>query len=275
MAEFPGLTLWTDSYLADTRHLSTEEHGAYLLLLMEAWRRPGCDLPDDDAELARMSGLPLDRWVEIKPRILAFWKLDKRSRKLTQKRLNVERRYMMDRRAMQRDKAAKRWKKTENDDAAAKPRQCRGNAPTPTPTPTPTPKNKRETDVSLLRDRPAKPDPLARFEEFWDAYPHRGGAKKGKAAAIKAWARAIKSGADPEAILVGAAAYHRDAMVLRGFAKDPATWLNQQGWTDEIEPPDGPERMNGHHEIRQETPEEYEARMSELKARMLRHRQTH
>ena len=57
MAEFPALALWTDAYLADTRHLSTLEHGAYLLLMMEAWRRPHCDLPDDDRVLARLAGL--------------------------------------------------------------------------------------------------------------------------------------------------------------------------------------------------------------------------
>jgi hypothetical protein len=42
MAEFPALPLWTDAYLGDTRHLSQSEHGAYLLLLITAWRTPNC-----------------------------------------------------------------------------------------------------------------------------------------------------------------------------------------------------------------------------------------
>lgn len=39
MAEFPALPLWTDAYLADTAHLSYEEHGLYFHILMTMWRR--------------------------------------------------------------------------------------------------------------------------------------------------------------------------------------------------------------------------------------------
>ena len=53
MAQFPVLPLWTDAYLGDTTHLTTIEHGAYMLLLMVSWRSPDCRLPDDDAMLAR------------------------------------------------------------------------------------------------------------------------------------------------------------------------------------------------------------------------------
>lgn len=136
MAEFPAMPLFTDAYLADTRHLTTEEHGAYLLLLMEAWRRPKCDLPDDDRLLSRLTGLPIDRWQEIKPIVMAFWKRDGRSATFRQKRLSAERIYVADKTKMQRDRAAKRWNKTKKDDAAALPDGCQSDAPTPTPTPT-------------------------------------------------------------------------------------------------------------------------------------------
>lgn len=132
MAEFPALTLWTDAYLSDTRHLSTVEHGAYLLLLMEAWRRPHCDLPDDDKILSRLAGLSIDEWVEIKETVMAFWKRDGRSKTWSQKRLSLERGKAKVRSKSQSDKAAKRWYKTKKRDAAAKPNRCPDDASTAT-----------------------------------------------------------------------------------------------------------------------------------------------
>ena len=134
MADFPALMLWTDKYLADTRHLTTLEHGAYLLLIMEAWRRPNCDLPDDEKMLARMAGLSADEWSTIKDTVMAFWDRDGRRKVWRQKKLSSERDYVTKKRRSQQEKAAKRWNKTESPDAAAQPQQSRGNAPTPTPT---------------------------------------------------------------------------------------------------------------------------------------------
>lgn len=53
MADFPAMPLWTDAYIADTRHLSDAEHGRYLLMLMDMWRSPGCRFPNDRAWLER------------------------------------------------------------------------------------------------------------------------------------------------------------------------------------------------------------------------------
>lgn len=151
MADFPALPVFTDAYLADTRHLSTEEHGAYLLLLMEAWRRPECNLPDDDKLLSRLCGLPLSRWQEIKGTILAFWVRDGRRKTWTQKRLLKERSYVAQKSALRRDSAAKRWNKTKNDDANAMQSECKTDAPTPTPTPT------YSVDKSTGADAPVDP----------------------------------------------------------------------------------------------------------------------
>ncbi|WP_082524121.1 DUF1376 domain-containing protein [Methylobacterium sp. Leaf399] len=73
MSKFPYLPLCVDAYRNDTPHLSLEEHGAYLTLIMLAWRSPGCRLPDDDVKLARMLGITAKKWAGLKPAIMAFW----------------------------------------------------------------------------------------------------------------------------------------------------------------------------------------------------------
>lgn len=76
MAEFPALPVFTDAYLADTRHLTAEEHGAYLLLLMCAWRTRGCQLKDDDRFLARTVGVSPQKWRRLKPVIREFFTVE-------------------------------------------------------------------------------------------------------------------------------------------------------------------------------------------------------
>jgi uncharacterized protein YdaU (DUF1376 family) len=86
MADFPHMPLFVDAYLGDTMHLSLEEHGAYLKLLMIAWRTKDCALPDDDRRIATMLGVTAKRWTEIlRPSIAPFW--DIAEGRWTQKKL--------------------------------------------------------------------------------------------------------------------------------------------------------------------------------------------
>lgn len=100
MAEFPALPLFTDAYLADTRHLTAEEHGAYLLLLMYAWRTRGCALRDDDRYLARVIGVSAYRWRRLKPVLMEFFTIEDglwRQKKLTDVYRGVESRVQKNR----------------------------------------------------------------------------------------------------------------------------------------------------------------------------------
>jgi uncharacterized protein YdaU (DUF1376 family) len=65
------LPLYIGDYLADTGHLTTSQHGAYLLLLMHYWRVG--DLPDDDKQLAAITKLPLRIWLDCRETIQAFF----------------------------------------------------------------------------------------------------------------------------------------------------------------------------------------------------------
>jgi hypothetical protein len=67
--------------------------------------------------------------------VMEMWKLDRRRKVWTQKRLSQEKDYVREKSKSQRDKAAKRWNKAEKSDAVALPEGCPVDAPTPTPTP--------------------------------------------------------------------------------------------------------------------------------------------
>jgi uncharacterized protein YdaU (DUF1376 family) len=65
------MPIYIGDYLADTGHLTTTQHGAYLLLLMHYWRKR--ELPADDKQLAAIAKLPLRIWLDSKETIQAFF----------------------------------------------------------------------------------------------------------------------------------------------------------------------------------------------------------
>jgi uncharacterized protein YdaU (DUF1376 family) len=67
------MPLYIGDYLADTMHLSTEQHGAYLLLLFHLWRRGV--LQDDDAVLAQITGLPISAWTVSRAVLAEFFEI--------------------------------------------------------------------------------------------------------------------------------------------------------------------------------------------------------
>lgn len=137
MSEFPSLPLFTDAYLADTRHLSAQEHGAYLLLLMMAWRLPDCRLPDDDATLAKWASLDARTWKRIRPKVMAFWTLA--DGYWTQSRLRRERDFVSKRAEVARQNGARGGRPKElnsngSDNPAGSARVTQQKAPSPKPT---------------------------------------------------------------------------------------------------------------------------------------------
>ena len=87
MSAVPFMQLCVADYLGDTQHLTTEQHGAYLLILMAMWRAGG-QLPAEPARLARIARMTPARWKKIAGEVLAFF--ETRDGKLTQKRLRRE-----------------------------------------------------------------------------------------------------------------------------------------------------------------------------------------
>jgi len=82
-------------------------------------------------------------------------------------------------------------------------------------------------------NHPNKPsNETPEFDLFWSEYP----IKVGKAAAKKAWEKAIKVEA-PDVIIAGAIRYATDPNRHPSFTAHASTWLNAHRWTDSPLPP--------------------------------------
>lgn len=153
MAEFPSMPLWTDAYLGDTTHLTTLEHGAYLLLLMIAWRSKETSLPDDDRLLARYTKLSPSQWKRIKPILAEFFAIE--NGRWIQKRLldesNAVKQYRERQRAAGKASALKR----KGRHSTTVDSGCNHS---PTPTPSPSPKVKDTTNVVSKKRATRLPD---------------------------------------------------------------------------------------------------------------------
>lgn len=70
MAALPWFAFDREAYISNTMHLTTEEHGAYLLLML-TYYGTGKPLPGYERALASIAKLPLERWyivaVALKP----------------------------------------------------------------------------------------------------------------------------------------------------------------------------------------------------------------
>lgn len=236
------MQLYVADYLGDTRHLTTEQHGAYLLLLMSMWRADG-RLPNDDKKLSRIAGCTPSRWARIKGDVLAFFETDGDS--LANKRLGLE-----------LEKASEKSSKRAVSGSRGGRAKALKNNKTDVANATRLPKHSSEPDTreeiepsgSIDHSSTKRTNSKARrkgdFEKFWSEYP----LKVGKLKAEKAYASALGKCEtdDPEAeILEGL----RRCKPLwePDFIPHATTWLNRGGWLDQLVPENAtgpPERLD-------------------------------
>jgi uncharacterized protein YdaU (DUF1376 family) len=84
MSSTPPMPLDTDAYLADTPHLSTVEHGAYMLILMTLWRSKDGWIDGNEKYLRRVARLSPAKWRQIEVSIRKL--LIEKDGKVAQKR---------------------------------------------------------------------------------------------------------------------------------------------------------------------------------------------
>jgi hypothetical protein len=98
----------TDALIGDTTHLSTEQFGAYVLILIATWRNNGQALADDDESMAHICRCSLARWRKhLRPKLIPFF--DLADGHWHQKRLEAEWALVMGKIEKQRKKARGRW----------------------------------------------------------------------------------------------------------------------------------------------------------------------
>lgn len=157
MAALPYMQLYVADYLADTMHLTTEEHGAYLLLIFNYWQT-GKPIPV--SRLARITRLSNERWTDVERSLGEFfnerdneWIHFRIERDLEAVRATQE----------QRIAAGKASAEARKQSAKARPKASRNARSTPVETPlNENATNKEEKREEEIRETP----PPTRTDEF-------------------------------------------------------------------------------------------------------------
>lgn len=217
MSAPPYMKLFWGDYHKATRHLTRDQHGAYFLLIGEAWRLGG-SLPDDDRMLAAWSLCAPDEWAEMKPVITAFfalrrgkWVHDRVREELASYEATSRKR----KEAGRKGGKASVGKDLENTEAIAPQKPTK-------PEPEPEPKKGAKAPSS---------DGL--FSKAWAAYPDGGRRRSAKGKAAEVWAKIADEAGGEGALLSAVQAYARTPDATRdGGQYAPAfeRWLRDGKW---------------------------------------------
>jgi uncharacterized protein YdaU (DUF1376 family) len=212
VTSLPYMQLYVSDYLADTAHLTAQQHGAYMLLLMNYWQR-GKALDNSNERLSHVARLSLEEWADAKPTLEEFF--------IVEGNLWTHARVEDDLEKI-REKSAKASFAGTRSVVARGLNKRSTNAEQAL--------NHKEEDKEEEEDKDINKKEL--FVSFWNVYP----IKVGKGAAQKAFEKAIRT-TDADIIIKGAQRYKLDPNRVQGYTAHASTWLNAQRWLDEPLPP--------------------------------------
>ncbi len=229
MAALPYMQLYIADYLADTMHLSTEEHGAYLLLMFNYWQT-GRPIPKN--RLAKITRMSNERWNTVEESLSEFfidtgteWVHERIEFDLETVHALIEQKSAAGKASAAKRKAKKQTKYERDGNACSTgvetplKQEFNGNS---------TNKDKdKDKDKDLITDPPLPPrEKVSRknknteyspeFENAWATYPRRAGGQD-KAGAFRAWNARIREGVSIQAMLDGTRRY-ADFVVATGTA---------------------------------------------------------
>lgn len=166
------MPLYVGEYLADTTNLNTEQHGAYFLMLLAAWKRGG-KIPNDDGQLASITKLSIARWRAHRAILLELFREEGGA--LVHKRVTQERekaQAISDKKSkVGAEGAAKRWEKHRSGDGSVDGKPIASamangmanasqiDAPSPSPLPVP-PEQEQPAIAGLSAAPPPTPPAL-------------------------------------------------------------------------------------------------------------------
>lgn len=164
------MPLWIGSYLADTMHLTRDQHGGYLLLLFAYWRNKG-PLADDPEDLASIARATPAEWKKLGPRLARFFTVADGYWAHTRADKELEAAGLRRAAASSKAKAAAeaRWGKSKE--------QCSEHAPSipqavqeecPTPSPSSSLRSEEKPARKRATPAPAPERPEGVEEQTWD-----------------------------------------------------------------------------------------------------------
>jgi len=219
MAALPYIQLYVADYLADTMHLTAEEHGAYLLLIMNYWQT---GKPISEKRIQAITRVSNERITDVTETLQEFFNIDDDNvwhHGRIEAELEKVRSKSIKASVAGKKSAQKRW----------------GNNKTVTSVITNVTKtlqpNDNHTDTDTDTDTDTeninKKTHAIAFDDFYKKYP----VKKSKAVAAKKW----KSLSDEKRRLAIDGIEKYKASVPEGISfVHPSTYLSQERWTDEI-----------------------------------------
>lgn len=149
------MPFWIGPYLANTMHLTREQHGSYVLLIIACWKGGGT-LPNDDRVLATIARCSARQWKAERDIFAAFFNVTDGgwTHERVVSELGAAARHAERRRAMAQHAASVRW--GGGRDAAGNAEAMRTACPSPSPTPTPSPATATLSGSSSAREPRAR-----------------------------------------------------------------------------------------------------------------------